>query len=397
MITLGTGELRDTIQDCHVNFLIGAGMSMPYLDTLGAIEELLSQLEKESIAEDKKKIIRASLYKKYFDDVISKNMEILSGAGGHDVFESYKQFLNVINALLLHRKITLLSKQINIFTTNIDLYIEKALEEGGFENNDGFNGRFKPCFDLGNFKKSLSRRSLHFDNISELPMFNLVKLHGSLTWELDDDKETIKFCRDLGLVQGVKDVALAATDAITIPNTPKPTIASLSAAAASTRANGSIDTFMEAYEKLMIVNPTKEKFMHTVLNQTYYELLRIYSNELEKENTVLFVMGFSFADEHIRKMTLRAANSNPTLKIYIFNRSSDSAKRFLDRFDNFKAAKNNNIKLVVPPKKKAEEGEPEEDEFEYTLGTINEHVFDKLLNEVSEKEEKIPTTEHEEQ
>jgi hypothetical protein len=41
----------------------------------------------------------------------------------------------------------------------------------------------------------------------------------------------------------------------------------------------------------MIVNPSKKKFEDTVLNETHYDLLRIYNNELEKENSVLFVMG----------------------------------------------------------------------------------------------------------
>jgi hypothetical protein len=59
----------------------------------------------------------------------------------------------------------------------------------------------------------------------------------------------------------------------------------------------------------MIVNPSKKKFEDTVLNETHYDLLRIYNNELEKENGVLFVMGFSFADEHIRELTLRVANT----------------------------------------------------------------------------------------
>jgi hypothetical protein len=40
----------------------------------------------------------------------------------------------------------------------------------------------------------------------------------------------------------------------------------------------------------MIVNPSKKKFKDTVLNETHYDLLRIYNNELEKENSVLFVM-----------------------------------------------------------------------------------------------------------
>jgi hypothetical protein len=84
--------------------------------------------------------------------------------------------------------------------------------------------------------------------------------------------------------------------------------------------------FKENYDKLMIVNPSKKKFKDTVLNETHYDLLRMYSNELEKENSVLFVMGFSFADEHIRELTLRVANTNPTSIIYIFVYDEDDSE-----------------------------------------------------------------------
>jgi hypothetical protein len=42
------------------------------------------------------------------------------------------------------------------------------------------------------------------------------------------------------------------------------------------------DKFKENYDKLMIVNPSKKKFEDTVLNETHYDLLRIYNNELEE-------------------------------------------------------------------------------------------------------------------
>src|SRR6185436_13826702 len=96
------------------------------------------------------------------------------------------------------------------------------------------------------------------------------------------------------------------------------------------------------YDQFPIVNPTKEKFKHTVLNETYYEMLRIYSNELEKENTVLFVMGFSFADEHIREISLRAANSNPTLLIYVFAHTRQAKAEIDTRFPD-DVIKNGNI------------------------------------------------------
>ena len=46
--------------------------------------------------------------------------------------------------------------------------------------------------------------------------------------------------------------------------------------------------------------------------------MRRYSNSLEQVNSVLFVSGFSFADEHLAKITMRAANTNPTLQVIVF-------------------------------------------------------------------------------
>jgi hypothetical protein len=50
-------------------------------------------------------------------------------------------------------------------------------------------------------------------------------------------------------------------------------------------------------------------------------------------------MGFSFADEHIRELTLRVANTNPTSIIYIFVYGKDSG--IYEKLKN--EAKNNNI------------------------------------------------------
>jgi hypothetical protein len=386
--------LRDVIQDCNINFLFGSGMSTPYLSPLGGIEELLSKLEKESISDDKKKIIRVSLYKKYFDNVISKNIEVLDGTDGTDVLSNYSQFLNIINSLLSRRKSTLLCKQTNIFTTNLDIFLEKALEDANFENNDGFSGKFNPFFDLSNFNKSFYKKSLHYDNISELPVFNLIKLHGALTWRIEEDKKN-RFSSDLNLIKEIKGIAIPETALIKIEDNGESTLEELITQTSSIIHDPSIDTFIEKYEKLSIVNPTKEKFRITLLNQIYYELLRIYSNELEKENTVLFVMGFSFADEHIKEITLRAANSNPTLIIYIFARSFKSKVKFEQKFDNFKMVKNNNIKVITPPQKTLESGMIE-DEFEYSFKKINEEVFDDLLKGIQSDDE-ITKPIHEEQ
>ena len=191
-------KIKDTIQDCNINFLVGSGLSFPFLETLGNIEALLTELDATALPDGKKKLIKASLYKSYFDGAISKNLEIVQESlGSKGVLASYHGFLRIWNSMLLRRKSTILSKEANIFTTNVDVFLEKALEDLGLECNDGFNGRFKPSFSLSNFKKSRFKKSLHYDNIAEIPVFNLLKLHGSVCWDLDDNDEIV-FSGDLG-------------------------------------------------------------------------------------------------------------------------------------------------------------------------------------------------------
>jgi len=373
-----TDTIKNTVQDCNINFLLGSGLSRPFLATLGKIESLLTDLEGSQLEQSTKQLIRASIYKKYFDSVISANTKILSNdTACHSVLQNYSSFLRVMNSILLKRKGTILSKEINIFTTNVDIFLERALEDLGLEFNDGFNGRFSPIFSLSNFKKTRAKKSLHFDNVAELPVFNLLKLHGSLTWQIDAGE--IKFSYDL------KHVAEVATKTITpdhcVPIEEASTLDSLAEDAAGKTLDASTQAFMEAYERLLIViNPTKEKFKETLMNQTYYELLRLYSNELEKENTVLFAMGFSFADEHIREITLRAANSNPTLMIYVFAYDA-TAKADIEAHFNPTKVKNSNIAIIAPDQED-KDGEIK-DKFQYDLPTINGRIFSSILQKIS--------------
>lgn len=365
-------RLKDVIQDCNLNFLLGSGLSSPYLRTLGSIEVLLTQVEQSALPEIEKEIIRCSLYKLYFDDVMAKNLAILeSDQAAPDTMRAYNGFLRTLNSILLRRRSSLLGKEINLFTTNIDVFLEKALEEIGLEVNDGFNGRFKPSFSLSNFNKSRFKRSLHFDNLSELPVFNLMKLHGSLTWIMENEK-TIVFSSDLAHVDKVKQVVIPAGCLVKV--TTESTIEDLTKNVAGLTAHESLATFVSAYEELLIVNPTKEKFKHTLLNYTYYELLRIFSNELEKDNSALFVLGFSFADEHIREITLRAANSNPTLVVYVIAYSTQAAEAIRGQFGK-NSIKNANIHFIEPTL--GDDG----DDMAFDLATVNREIFGKLFSD----------------
>ena len=122
-------KIKYTIQDCNINFLIGSGLSAPYLDTLGNIEILLTKLDEQKIDQKKKDFIKISLYKKYFEGVVLKNLKILNDDEETKfVFKEYCIFINSVQNILLKRKSTILGKESNIFTTNIDIFLEKALD-----------------------------------------------------------------------------------------------------------------------------------------------------------------------------------------------------------------------------------------------------------------------------
>jgi hypothetical protein len=64
------------------------------------------------------------------------------------------------------------------------------------------------------------------------------------------------------------------------------------------------------------------------------------SNELDKENTLLIVIGFSFADEHILKITKRALK-NPTLRVIIFCYKKEEKDAYTEKFCSF-----NNVCII---------------------------------------------------
>jgi hypothetical protein len=130
----------------------------------------------------------------------------------------------------------------------------------------------------------------------EIPTINLVKVHGSMNWEISGDT----------IIQSITH---------------------LDRAEEFEKAKQK-DDFINCFS---VVLPQKDKFRETVLNQINYDLFRIYANELDKENTLLLVDGFSFADEHISSITERALK-NPTLQLVVFCYSEDDFKGMVWQF-----------------------------------------------------------------
>ncbi|RYE59351.1 MAG: hypothetical protein EOP48_01190 [Sphingobacteriales bacterium] len=353
-------KILKIIESSHFNFLIGSGASRNYLETLKNIEELLTLLDCESSENKGKpwfKILDVSVKHWYFKKCIEGNIKLIDEKFDIPVekeeefaatMANYHRFLQSLNILLLKRRNKLLPKEVNLFTTNMDLFIDMNLDTLGLEFNDGFSGKFVQLFNTSNYQKSYYKNSSQYNISSELPLFNLFKLHGSLTWDknvsgeirYDPSLSALKAISNLIFPDGylvplVKEIKTAAGSEWKLSSydelKSESEISDITYGALS-----DLDEFLLQYEKMVMINPTKEKFENTTLRLEYYEQMRMYSNILERENSVLFVSGFSFADEHIRQITYRALNSNPTLLIIVFC-FSDYDKTCIDElFPNLK-------------------------------------------------------------
>ena len=229
------------------------------------------------------------------------------------VISNYEDFISNIESILLKRKTALLPKQVNIFSTNYDLFIEESSENFiGIRLNDGFLRT--PKID----REYLYLPSTFFDSVFnngnlynyrvEIPSINLIKLHGSLNWK--EIGENIIYNRDI----------------LTVIQNEDP---------------------LAALEEISLILPNTKKYKKTTVNRLYYDLLRIYANQLDKENSLLISLGFSFSDEHIKAITLRALK-NPTLQLVIFSHSNKSTISYSKIFEKF-----SNV-LIITPKEKSE-------------------------------------------
>jgi len=341
-------RLRDVIQDAHLNLLVGAGTPSAYFGLLKDVETVLTEIEASTVITEEKQLARASVVAYFFRTVVGPNLELLEGSDGESVVSSYEDLLGMLYRILLRRRSSLLNKQLNIFTTNVDVTFELALERSRLEHNDGFTGKLEPVFDLANFGSLRFKQSPYYENISEIPTMNLHKLHGSVNWSASDETSEIGFDRNLeAVITAAAKLETATADLIEVKGDDLETKRVLDAVAGKV-PSAAVADFLAAYDKLAIVNPTKQKFETTVLNETYYEQIRVFSNSLEKQNSVLLVHGFSFRDEHLKKIVIRAARSNPRLEVIVFcyDQASETAIRIeLPEHD----VKNGNITFVTPP------------------------------------------------
>lgn len=175
--------------------------------------------------------------------------QIINGMSSEEVTGLYREFY--LRILRKNR-----TNPINIFTTNYDLYSEKALDGLGFFYNNGFTGTYERKFNPISYNYTyVENMNLNKDVWGRVSnFFNLYKVHGSINW-VNDNSNVIE----------------------------KPI--------------GSIDD-----DKLMIYpTPLKDR---TTLMTPYSDLIRNMQQSLMKNNSILITMGYSFSDEHINRIIM---------------------------------------------------------------------------------------------
>lgn len=301
------------VQSGNLNFLIGSGASMPAIQVAGDIE---AQINGHLISGDVEEANLIAL--DFIEELVEANIDLLADIEDEQLNETlsnYVDFLSIIDAILFERKNILLPRQANIFTTNYDLFTEKAASKlPNVTLNDGFDRTMavgnKYLFSPARYFDRTYRSGNLTDRIAELPVLNLIKVHGSLSWVRDADKE-IRFASDGVKLSG--NVSKIDPEAVS--------------AALATRA---------------LILPNLRKFESALMERVYFDLLRLLSNCMDRDNSLLVAFGFSFADEHIHDITQRALR-NPTSQLLIFSYSNANVTGFSHRF-----AQNRNVTIVGP-------------------------------------------------
>lgn len=256
--------------------------------------------------------------------------------------ETTENYKNLIDSLyqFLQNESNDRPKRINIFTTNYDLLFEKTFDQFLINNpltyfNDGSRGIFKKYISNKNFYLNVTHSGYNDNYRREIPTINLFKLHGSISWKLSDKNHSeIMVCEKNDLILEIKEnIYDSFKDQNKDQNWQKTQeeikkimennhssdnnsdqkdeklkflVKKLNSLVNNLKiAPSFFNEFQEKYRQLLIIDPSKHKFWKTVAEQHYYQSIRSFSYELEKEHVVLIVFAFSFADEHLRDIFKR--------------------------------------------------------------------------------------------
>lgn len=198
---------------------------------------------------------------------------------------------------LTARKPTL--PRVEIFTTNYDTLFEQAAKTAGLIAIDGFSFSFPRTFsgrffdlDIVNRERTRLKEEENF-----VPnVFHLMKLHGSVDWIGNEN----------GLIEQRK---------------------------------------LRTEEEPLIVYPSSEKYAISY-EQPFFEMMLRFQTALRKDNTLLIVLGFGFADKHINSAIIEAVEQNPGFHLLIVDYAPHSNAIALDKYRKLFASIGDNISIV---------------------------------------------------
>lgn len=204
--------------------------------------------------------------KNKFENSYEKIIKIIKDKTFYDYDEKYFKHAKLIKQLTnLHTT----PNRLSIVTTNYDTIIEESAYSLNYTVFDGFTFSHKPTFEAEMFDWYLSKPILDVKTQKESykkSVINLLKIHGSLTWERNNNEIVRK-----------------------------------------NKSN---------VEKPIMIFPSSNKYMQSY-EKPYFELFTKFQELLRKSNTVLITTGFSFADNHISQMVIQAIKNNPSLSVLI--------------------------------------------------------------------------------
>lgn len=179
-----------------------------------------------------------------------------------------------------YQKITYRNKdfsRVNIFTTNNDLFNERVLDKLNINYNNGFGGGLDKYFNPARFGYTFSKRiEASVEKYEPLDnMIYLYKLHGSINWIEEEGNSLFN----------IKEVK--------------------------------IDERYKPNDKNVLIYPNPLK-QGKSLTAPYSDIIREFQRKLLLQNSVLFVVGYSFSDEHINNIIYQALSTNSSLSIVIF-------------------------------------------------------------------------------
>lgn len=212
---------------------------------------------------------------KIIEDIIFSKINVdLKSKVSKEVLETYQNFYN---------KLALRNKdlsRLNIFTTNNDLFNETALDSLNIHYINGFGGGINKFFNPALFNYTFSKRmdtSIEkFEPVEN--MVNLYKIHGSVNW-IEDNSNSNTFFK-------IREV--------------------------------SFPEKLEESERNILIYPTPTK-QNKSLGSPYVELFREFQKKLLEPHSILFVVGYSFSDEHVNNIIYQALATNSTMNLVILN------------------------------------------------------------------------------